>query len=217
MTRVALIHAVRVAIDPVAEAFARLWPEAECMNLLDDSLSKDHARAGRLTDSMVSRFVRMTRYAHDTGADGILFTCSAFGPAIEAAAIEVPIPVLKPNEAMFMQALRAKRPGLLASFAPSVAPMTEEFAALSDTPLVTACAPEAMAALNAGDGDRHDALLVAAAQALSGCDLIMLAQFSTARARDAVSRAVDLPVLTSPDSAVTALKARLAEGPVTSR
>ena len=45
-TRIALIHAVTVAIEPVQDAFRQLWPEAECANILDDSLSRDRERAG---------------------------------------------------------------------------------------------------------------------------------------------------------------------------
>jgi len=40
----------------------------------------------------------------------------------------------------------------------------------------------------------------------AGCDAVMLAQFSTARARDSVAQAVSCPVLTSPDSAVLRLR-----------
>jgi hypothetical protein len=45
MTRIALIHAVTVAITPVQSAFRQLWPEAECANILDDSLSVDRERS----------------------------------------------------------------------------------------------------------------------------------------------------------------------------
>ena len=65
----------------------------------------------------------------------------------------------------------------------------------------------AMPALNRGDGAAHDALLAAAASGLAACDAIMLAQFSTARARAAVEAATGKPVLTSPDSAVRAMRA----------
>ena len=47
--RIALIHALRHSPPPVEAAFARLWPEATLMNLLDDSLSADLAREGALT------------------------------------------------------------------------------------------------------------------------------------------------------------------------
>ena len=126
--RIALIHAVRVAIQPVEEAFGRHWPDAERMNILDDSLSRDRARDGKLTPAMVQRFATLTDYALSTGADGILFTCSAFGPAIEAAREGRKVPVLKPNEAMFREALgRGRRLGLLATFGPSAPSMEQEF------------------------------------------------------------------------------------------
>ena len=91
--RIALIHAVTVAIDPVAQAFARLWPEAACFNLLDDSLGPDRERDEGMTAGMTKRIGDLTDYAASTSADGILFTCSAFGAAIEQAAGRVVIPV----------------------------------------------------------------------------------------------------------------------------
>src|SRR5438876_12154001 len=82
--RITLIHALKHSIVPIEAAFAKLWPEARLMNLLDDSLSADLARDGRLTDAMTGRFLELGRYAAGTGSDAILFTCSAFGPCIEA-------------------------------------------------------------------------------------------------------------------------------------
>ena len=35
---------------------------------------------------MTGRFLTLSRYAVGTGAEGILFTCSAFGPCIDAVA-----------------------------------------------------------------------------------------------------------------------------------
>lgn len=81
------------------------------MNLLDDSLLYDRAQAGRLSDEMVQRFVDLPLYAQRTGCTGILFTCSAFGPAIEAAGRATGMPTLKPNEAMFEQALALAKKG----------------------------------------------------------------------------------------------------------
>src|SRR3954469_20483782 len=99
--RIALIHALRHSPPPIEASFARLWPEATLMNLLDDSLSADLARDGRLNDTMTERFLSLGRYAAGTGADAILFTCSAFGPCIDAVARQhARMPVLKPNEAM---------------------------------------------------------------------------------------------------------------------
>ena len=211
MTRIALIHALSHSVAPINEAFARDWPEAVRMNLLDDSLSADLAREGKGLDAaMHERFQRLVQYAVDTGAQGILFTCSAFGPCIEAVARRhAGIAVLKPNEAMIDEVGQGQgRLGLIATFAPTLASMPGEFAQC--TPLELALADGALDALNAGDTQRHDALIAAQAAALRerGCTRLALAQFSMARARAACEAASGLPVSTTVDSAVRALRRR---------
>jgi aspartate/glutamate racemase len=213
MTRIALIHALSHSVAPINDAFARDWPEARRMNLLDDSLSADLARNGKgLDDTMHERFQRLAQYAVDTGAQGILFTCSAFGPCIEAVARRhAGIAVLKPNEAMVEEVAQGQgRLGLIATFAPTLASMPPEFS--DGTALELALAEGALDALNAGDTQRHDALIAAQAAALRerDCTRIALAQFSMARARAACEAASGLPVLTTVDSAVRALRRRTA-------
>ncbi len=182
--RIALIHATPLAIDPIGAAFGRLWPEARTTNLLDDSLSADLAAEGRLTDVMIDRFLTQARYVHSCGADAILFTCSAFGPAIEATAAAMPIPVLKPNEAM----ARAKKQSIT---------------------ITTRTLPDALAALQRGDGDTHDRLIADAAAELMPCEALVLGQFSMASAARLIPAQTGRRVLTSPDSAVLRLKETL--------
>jgi hypothetical protein len=66
-----------------------------------------------------------------------------------------------------------------------------------------------MAALTAGDAAQHDRLIAEVALRLAHCDIVMLAQFSMARARPVVQQVIGNKVLTSPDSAVAKLKAVL--------
>ena len=211
--RIALIHAVTVAMAPVHEAFARLWPEAECTDLLDTALSVDRERDGELTPAMTRRIATLAEYAAGTGAAGVLFTCSAFGEAIEAAASASRVPVLKPNEAMFEAALGVgSRIGMLATFGPSVAGMEEEFRQLaaerrSPATIETVCVDAAMSTLRAGDSAAHDRLLAEAAPRLAACDAVLLAHFSTSRAEAAVRAALPCLILTAPGAAVTRLKA----------
>jgi Asp/Glu/hydantoin racemase len=207
--RIALVHALKHSIVPIEASFARLWPEAKLMNLLDDSLSADLARDGKLTDAMTERFLSIGRYAAGTGTDGILFTCSAFGPCIEAVAGErAPMPVLKPNEAMIEQAAKSGRKvGLLSSFPPTLASMPREFPA--SVQLVPKLAEGAMAALDRGDRAEHDRLVIEASKDLRDCDVIALAQYSMAPAAEKVAEATGRPVLTTPDSAVMKLKRML--------
>lgn len=209
--RIALVHAVKVAIAPVEDAFRRHWPEAELINLLDDSLSRDRNREAELTPQLRRRIAQLAEYGIGAGARAILYTCSAFGEAIEAVRREQKVPVLRPNEAMFDDALRhGRRLGLLATFGPTVGALETELRALDSTVSVKSiCIPEAMKALDAGDAATHDSLLARAAPALGDCDAVMLAQFSTARARDSVAASLSCPVLTSPTSAVMRLKEML--------
>ncbi|MDO8400452.1 MAG: aspartate/glutamate racemase family protein [Bradyrhizobium sp.] len=207
--RIALIHALKHSIVPIEASFARLWPDASLMNLVDDSMSADLARDGRLTDAMTERFLSLGRYAASTGADAILFTCSAFGPCIEAVArAQAPMPVLKPNAAMIEQAVaKGGRIGLLSTFAPTLVSMPPEFP--GSVELVPKLVEGALAALDRGDRAEHDRLVVEASRDLRDCNLIALAQYSMAPAAELVATATGRPVLTTPDSAVMKVKALL--------
>jgi hypothetical protein len=207
--RITLIHALRHSPPPVEEAFARLWPEAKLMNLLDDSLSSDLESDGRITSSMAERFLILSRYALGCQPDAILFTCSAYGPCIEKVALELaPLPVLKPNEAMIEDASNTgKHVGLIASFPPTLRTLPKEFPA--SVSLSSTIAEGALAALERGDVALHDQLVVEAAMRLSDCDVIALTQFSLSRAAPAVAAATGKMVLTTPDSAVLKIKKML--------
>ncbi len=212
MPRIALIHALTHSVAPVNQAFERDWPEAQRMNLLDDSLSADLARSAHgLDDAMHQRFFQLADYAVRTGAEAILFTCSAFGPCIEAVARRhAGLPVLKPNEAMVAQAVATgQRVGLVASFGPTLLSMPPEFP--GDAQPDGELAVGAMEALNRGDVHAHDQAAVDAAVRLvqRGCTVIALAQFSLARAAPAVHQATGLPVLTTIDTALAELRRRL--------
>lgn len=210
--RVVLIHATPIAMEPIEASFAEHWSDAGIVNILDDSLSPDRARESEISEQTMSRIGDLTAYAVKIGADGVLFTCSAFGSAIEEAAKRYSAPVLKPNEAMFEAALnKGARTAMIATFAPAKTGMEEEFRREADrlspgAALTTHVVEPAMTALLAGDADRHNELIAAKASGLSGFDAIMLAHFSTSRAAAATRAVTSIPVLTSPEAAVAKLK-----------
>jgi len=219
--RIALIHALSVSMAPIEAAFARGWPEARLAQLLDDALPADLERAGGVDAAMERRFVALTRIAVDAGADAVLFTCSAFGRAVEAARDAVPVPVMKPNEAMVAQAVGHGGPiGLLATYAPTLASMLPEFEAEAARQgaaldLRALNVPGALEALLAGDGERHDELVLDAALAAAGgpADALRdgvwaLAQVSLARVAPRLRTFAGGTVLTTPDTAVAELRRR---------
>ena len=214
-----MIHATALAVEPIRSAFARHWAQARCMNLLDDSLSVDLAESGKLTAAMIERFIDLATYSKRAGCQCILFTCSAFGPAIEAAGAAVAMPTLKPNEAMFDDALVPTEKdtvtlGLMATFESSIPSMSAELQAMAaaqgrNITLKTVFVPEAMQDLAQGRADLHHEKIARAALALNDCDVVMLAQFSMAAALPVVQAAIPCRVLSSPDCAVLALQKRM--------
>jgi Asp/Glu/hydantoin racemase len=218
--RIALIHALEESVVPARQAFAEAWPEAFCFDLLDTSLAIDLAAAGRLDESMMTRFETLARYSlanqGKAGAtEAILFTCSAFGPAIDALKPLLPVPVLRPNEAAFEQALeQGTRIGLVVTYDPSLASLRDELLAMARqrgraVEVVPILAAGALAALKAGDGKRHDELVASACGAFGDLDVVVLGQFSLARAAAAVKGVVSAPVLTTPGCAVKGLRRRV--------
>ena len=213
--RIALIHATPVAIAPIVAAFRETWPEAQTTNLLDDSLATDVAAEGKISERMIERFVTLARYVHGSGADAILFTCSAFGTAIEAARAVMPILVLKPNEAMLDEALAAgSRISMIATFEPSFPSLRAELDELArakhiQLKVVTRAVPEALKALHAGNADEHDRLIAKAAADLGPCDALVLGQFSMASAARLIPSRPGRKVLTSPASAIARLRQTL--------
>ncbi|WP_312176069.1 aspartate/glutamate racemase family protein [Pseudescherichia sp.] len=210
--RIVLIHATPLAVAPINDTFKQLWPEAEISNLLDDALSVDRAKETTLTPRLCQRIDTLVEYAISIDAAAVLFTCSAFGAAIEASAQQKPLPVLKPNEAMFEDALgKGRNIVMLATFGPAVKGMEEEFRELAaarhaDVTLSSYVVPGARNALNAGNAGLHNQLIVEAAMQYQEADAILLAHFSMEIAYQQVSSAVSCAVLSSPQSAVNKLK-----------
>ena len=209
---IGVVHATRVAVSPIEAAFENHWAEVDVVQLIDESLARDLEAFGHLTPEINERVERLATFAHRGGAQAILFSCSAFGTAIEAVQARFPVPVLKPNQAMLDEALAlGGRIQVLSTFRPSGPSIRRELEALAAQKNVgivieDAYVPGALDALHAGDGGAHDSLIAGTAAEGPPADVVLLAQFSMARARDAVSRRVDAKVLSSPESAVLALK-----------
>jgi Asp/Glu/hydantoin racemase len=203
-------------MQPITQSFERLWGDAIVFNFLDDSLTDDLKSSGGKVDALTTRFGELAKYAVGTGAQGILFTCSAFGAAVEAARAAVEVPVLKPNEAMIEEAVAiGTRIALVATFEPALAPITAEFHKYADTigtsvTLQPFLVNGAWDAIQAGDKPTHDRLIIETCATAADWDVVCFAQFSMTAAQPAAENAAGRPTLSTPDSAVKKLKALLA-------
>ncbi|WP_226016574.1 arylsulfatase [Novosphingobium sp. FKTRR1] len=226
--RIGLISALAQSPGPAMAAMGEIWPEAWAHNLLDDSLAADYATLGEITPAIIDRFLALGRYAASVSDGtrkpvGILFTCSAFRPAIDRVKADLTIPVVSPNEGAFDEALDicagvdgGGRIAVLLTFAGSLAPLTGEIEMIARArgqtlpEVVGIVADGALPALQAGDEAGHDRLAAQAAATIGKVDVTVIGQFSMARALPLVTPLRPEPVLTTPQAAVRKLR-RLVE------
>jgi len=214
--KIYLVHAHSISMAPVEATFRTHWPQARLANVIDDSLFSDFQLDARLTEAMIERFRMLGRYCAAAHADAILFTCSAFGPAIDAVKREQSIPVLKPNEALYDDLMTQRgRIALVATFAPTLTSMMAEIGEHMRAKSVrlqveTRLIEGAMDALLQNRPDEHNRLIAEATGAFADYDVIAFAQFSMVPALELAQARVRTPILTTPGSAVRKLKALMA-------
>ena len=216
----ALVHTSATLVPVFAQLCKAKLPAVETFNIVDDSLVRAIGARGALTADIARRVAAYITSAEAGGADLILVTCSSIGPAVEAAAPFAGVPVLRVDQPMADQAVRAgRRVGVIATLPTTLNPTTDlvrRRAQLAGRPIeVTAKLCEgAFEALMSGDAARHDAMVGDALRQLSTqVDVIVLAQASMARVVDALPEAERrIPILASPPIAIDYLAATLRDG-----
>ena len=200
------------AMDAAVRAFTADWPEARVSNLLDDSLFAWVREAGGVVPEMYDVFRKLTRHMVGRGADGILFTCSAFRQVIDACIKEFELPILKPNDAMIEKALDAgRRIAVMATVGPTIPSISVEIEDMAaargqKVELVPYVVDRAFDALAGGDAAMHDRLVAEGARDIRNCDAIVLAQFTLSRAVPAVQAVNATPIYNSPGAAVARMQ-----------
>jgi Asp/Glu/hydantoin racemase len=220
---VALVHATPAAMAPARTAFAERFPQARLWNLLDDRLIVEAEAAGGLTPALRHRMHTLIRHAVDGGADGVLLSCSMYGPVAVEVAAGYPVPVLASDQALFdtvaeYAARRDRHPGSatrVAVLGPIRAGVDDTVARLRDRLASSAAAVTGTVVdgVHDADGDPHRLaqLVVDAARRVErSADVIVLGQFSISPAQPAVQAAVNVPVLSPTHLAADVLRARLA-------
>lgn len=182
--RILLVHAYGPSIAPIVEAFKTQWPEAEALNLLDEALYADVGADGVLAPDMPGRIERLLSHAAQSRADGIIFTGSTFGPAVDAARARISIPVLKADEAMCDRIAGRSQRVLVVCTAKRALPVIRAniLAAASargtHPDLTDLCPAGAKDAISDGDHATHDRLIAECVEAAGQYDLIAFGQIS---------------------------------------
>ncbi|MEX2644257.1 MAG: aspartate/glutamate racemase family protein [Acetobacterales bacterium] len=212
MPRIIVVHNYLPSMPPMASAFAGLWPEAEVFHMLDEALLADVGADGTLTPNVCERVDAQLRHCVLSHADGVVYTGSTFGPAVDESRRDLGIPVLKPDEAMAEEAVAAgSRIGLMCVSDRSIPVITRniEDAAVAAGKKVDVdgrWVPGAKVDLTAGRGDAHDEKVAAMAAEMTDCEVLLVGQISMARAAPHIAEVPGRRVLTTPDAAVRKLR-----------
>jgi len=203
--RIALISAVRAAIEPAEQAIARQFPSVDVWNILDDRLLEDARAKGGVDPALKGRMRRLIDHAIAEGADGVLLTCSLYGSVASGESRRVP--VLAPDEASFADVAAGGFESVLvvatldSALTDSTARLTEFLRqAGSATRVVGLLADEALGASRTGD---HHAMLETLSEACRDRTEggVLLAQYSLALAAEELATRLGKPVLSGPRSA----------------
>ena len=215
--RIAIVSPSNLAAaGPVAAAFGELWPAADVVNVVDESLYADYVATRVIDDGLVRRLDLLLHYSETTGAHAALFTGSVFGAIVEKARASMAIPVLASYEAMIEAAFAAgPRLAVVTTSLYSMPAITADigrYAAqhgLTYT-LQSRVLDEAREAFRRdGDIKKHFALIAEAAGEFTDCDSLMLGQTSMDPAFALIAPLAHRPVLTPLRTTVLKLRKML--------
>lgn len=216
--RIGVVAPMLLTIDPMAAAFNELWPEAQHLAILDETLYADFAGGRPITDETYTRVSGLLHYAATTHCDALVFTGSVFGDPVMRARQDIPIPVLTSYEAMIEDAFAAgTRFGILSTAPGSLKNLSADLEAEAKRRRVEISidghvAADARPPIIAGDIETHDRIVCAAAERMTDCDCLMFAQVSMGLTAKRIAPVPGRPVLTAPEATVRKLKQLVGQG-----
>ena len=209
--RVTMIHAIAESIPPVRLAFDEEFPEAEVINVLDESLLVDFD--DQLTPDLRRRITNIIGYCQANKADAIGLACSVYAPVVESAKDLVHVPLVSSYGPVMADAVTAgPRIGLIASVASTMQDskyylhLAADEAGVEIEPQL--CLAEDLVTVMRAEGQsglerrlEEEVLKIA-----SKVDGVLLTQFSFAAALAHLEKVSPIPVLSAPHSSARTLK-----------
>ncbi|MBI2321468.1 MAG: aspartate/glutamate racemase family protein [Chloroflexi bacterium] len=210
---VGLVHAVQPSIPPLREAFAAHLPDVRVLHLLDEALLAEVERLGGVRPSLVRRLTTLIALLEQAQAEVVLLACTAYSGVVDQVRAQCEVPVLPIDAVLVGEAVqRGPRLGVLGTVEAGVRVQESLLRAEAERrgiplDIRLVIRPEAFAALNAGDGARHDTIVLEEAQRLAPqVDALVLAQASMARLVPQFPADLAVPVLASPTLAVAKVR-----------
>src|SRR5262245_10412993 len=171
--KLGLVHTSATLVPVFAQLCKEKLPGVDVFNIADDSIVKGIIAAGGLTAQISRRVAGYLESAELAGADYIVVTCSSIGPAVEAGAKLIGVPVLRVDQPMADKAVASgKRIGVIATLSTTLEPTADLVLRRAEKAgkkieLTSRLAEGAFDALMSGDAAKHDAMVSAALKDLS--------------------------------------------------
>jgi len=215
--KLGIIHAALITTRAVQKYLDEVIPEVEVVHWVDDTIQNTNfaCAPGTIPPENYAKFTQAALSQQAYGVDLILLACSTFNRAVEFSRPMIATPMLQIDRPMMDLAVRhGVRIGLLATV-PTTVPASERLlrqAALDagkSIEIQTRLCSEAFAALKAGEPEKHNDLLLAEIDRLSGSvDAIVLAQLSMSALEPRLT-AAKVPVYNSGRTAFAEVRRRL--------
>jgi len=211
--KVAAVYTGIVLVEPLKFIFQKSFPEAQLINIVDDSLIAEVIINNGLTRSVKKRLFVYYETAFESGADIVLNTCSSVGEAVDFLQPLFDKPIFKIDQPMAREAVKvASKIGILATLPTTLGPtkrlvLSEASNLGKRIETRDALAEGAFEALTKGDVAKHDQLIKKAALDIAkDVDVFVLAQGSMAGMEQELFTLTGKKVFSSPELGVRALR-----------
>ena len=106
--KLTILHTTLATTTTIPAMIRELYPdEFDIVNVLDDSLLNDIKCSGRMSASIIERFIQYACIAKNNGSDALLLACSSLGKTADIARELLDIPLYKIDEPMADQAVNS--------------------------------------------------------------------------------------------------------------
>ena len=185
--KLTILHTTLATTTTIPAMIRELYPdEFDIVNVLDDSLLNDIKCSGRMSASVIERFIQYACIAKNNGSDALLLACSSLGKAADIARELLDIPLYKIDEPMADQAVNSGNNILVLGTVKSTLEPTSDLIRSkrkSQEQSVTCILIPDVFELYEIDRERHDQKIAEVIQEhLNTYDVIVLAQASMANA-----------------------------------
>ena len=185
--KLTILHTTLATTTTIPAMIRELYPdEFDIVNVLDDSLLNDIKCSGRMSASVIERFIQYACIAKNNGSDALLLACSSLGKAADIARELLDIPLYKIDEPMADQAVNSGNNILVLGTVKSTLEPTSDLIRSkrkSQEQSITCILIPDVFELYEIDREQHDQRIAEAIQEhLNTYDVIVLAQASMANA-----------------------------------